>query len=52
MLQEEEDQAIYDLKEGANGTKSELLIFVHPNITDVMFSLISCIPGTTYADVC
>jgi hypothetical protein len=51
-LEEEEDSAIYELQESANGMKSEFLIFVHPNITGLsslfsllssVFSLLSCL---------
>ena len=42
FLNEEEGQAIYDLREALNGLQSEFLIFVHPNITDVMFQMIDC----------
>ena len=36
-LDEEEKTAIYELNEGANGMKSEFLIFVHPNVTEVRY---------------
>lgn len=41
-LNEEEGQAIYDLTEAISGMRSEVLIFLHPNITDVMFAIIDC----------
>ncbi len=45
-LEEEERLAVYELTEAANGMKASFLIFVHPNVTDVMFMMIDCLAGS------
>ena len=45
-LEEEEKTAVYELTEAANGMKASFLIFVHPNVTDVMFMMIDCLAGS------
>ena len=48
FLEEEENQTVYDLNESCNGLMSEFLIFVHPNITEVMFGMLECEPVLGY----
>jgi len=47
-LNEEEGAAIYELGESLMGMRSEIMIFLHPNITDVMFGLLDCGPILGY----
>ena len=47
-MDEEERLAVYELTEAANGMKASFLIFVHPNVTDVMFMMIDCLAVLGY----